>query len=58
MYENLRVFFSIVWLVATGCLLASLLAFAVTWGDFREYLIASIAIWCIASFGAVYTSLL
>ena len=57
MYENARLFFSITWLVATGCLLAAGLAVLLTWGDFLQYLYVAALVWGIATIGAVVTSL-
>ncbi len=57
MIENLRLFFSILWLVMTGCLLASILAWIITWGGYTDYVYTAAALWVIASIGAIYTSL-
>ena len=57
MYENARLFFSILWLAATGCLFASILVVIFTWGGYLEYLYAALVIWSIATFGAIVTSL-
>jgi len=56
MYENFRLFFSILWLAACGCVFASALAVLVSWGGYLDYLYASIAMWCIATIGTVVTS--
>lgn len=57
MYENVRLFFSILWLAATGSLVASMCAFIFTWGGFVDYLSASALVWVFASIGAIVTSL-
>ena len=57
MYENIRLFFSILWLVASGCLLASIFIVIVTWGGHFDYLYTAAAVWVIASIGAIVTSL-
>ena len=57
MYENFRLFFSILWLVASGCLLASIFIVIITWGGHLDYLYTAIAVWVIASVGAIVTSL-
>lgn len=57
MYENFRLVFSIIWLIATACVLASALAFIFTWGDYLEFLYISVAVWCIATLGAIVTSI-
>ena len=57
MYENFRLFFSILWLVASGCLLAAGFAVLISWGSYLDYFYSVLGIWCIASVGAVVTSL-
>lgn len=56
MYENLRLFFSILWLAATGCLLATIFIVIVTWGNL-DYFYTALVVWIIASLGAIVTSL-
>jgi len=57
MKENLRVLFSIIWLLSCGAILASAIAFIITWGDYGSFLIGSVVAWCIATAGTVITSL-
>lgn len=57
MYENLRLFFSFLWLAALGCAIASGLAVLVSWGGYTEYLYASLAAFAIATAGTLVTSL-
>ena len=57
MYENFRVFFSILWFVSFGCSVASLLAVVVSWGGYLEYLYASLILLGVATAGAIVTSL-
>ena len=57
MRENFRLVFSLLWLAATGCLLASVLAFIFTWGGYLQYVEISAAVWVIVSIGAIVTSL-
>jgi hypothetical protein len=57
MYENARLFFSLLWLAAVGATLASALAVLVSWGDHFEFLIGSVITLGVATAGAVITSL-
>jgi hypothetical protein len=57
MYENFRLAFSVIWLIATACVLASALAFIFTWGGYLDFLYISVAVWCISTLGAIVTSL-
>ena len=57
MKENFRLFFSILWLIATGCVLASIFLIVFTWGDHLNYLYASLAVWAVATAGAIITAL-
>lgn len=57
MYENFRLFFSVIWLIATASLVASVLAFIFTWGGYLDFLYISVAAWCISTLGAIVTSL-
>ena len=57
MYENFRLFFSILWLVASGCLLASIFIVIVTWGGHVDFLYTSAIAWVVATIGAIVTSL-
>ena len=57
MYENFRLFFSILWLAATGCLLAAGFVVLVTWGGYLDYFYSVLGIWCIATVGTIATSL-
>lgn len=57
MIPNLRIFFSLLWIASTGCLLASVLAFVFTWGSYFDYLLWSAAFWGIATLGTIATSL-
>ena len=57
MKENIRLFFSILWLVATGCVLASVFLIIFTWGGHLNYLYISLAVWAVATAGAIITAL-
>ncbi len=57
MYENARLFFSILWLISVGAAFASGLAVLASWGGFTEYFYAALALVAISSAGAVITSL-
>lgn len=57
MQSNLRLFFSILWLVSMGFALATGLAFVITWGGYAEYFVASLILLGISSAGCVITSL-
>ena len=57
MYENLRAFFSILWLIALGATFATGLAFIVSWGGYTEYLYASLAVLAVSTAGVLLTSL-
>jgi len=57
MMQNLRAFFSLLWIASTGCLLASVLAFVLTWGGYSDYLLWSAILWGIATLGVIATSL-
>ena len=45
MYENFRLVFSILWLVATGALLATLFVVVITWGGHLDYFYAAAVTW-------------
>ena len=57
MYENTRLFFSIVWLIALGCSLALGLAVVISWGGFLEYFYAALVVLGVATAGVLVTSL-
>ncbi len=57
MYENFRLFFSILWLVATGCLVATIFIVIISWGGHLNYLYTALGVWVVASIGAIVTSL-
>lgn len=57
MYENVRFFFSVLWLIALGTTFAFGLAFIISWGGYLDYLLASIAALVVSTAGVVVTSL-
>jgi hypothetical protein len=57
MKDNIRFYGSIVWLIITGCLVASAFMVLITWGDHLQYLYASAVIWIIASVVTLIASL-
>ena len=57
MYENVRVFFSILWLVALGAAFATGLAVLVSWGSYTEYFYAALVLLGVATAGTLVTSL-
>jgi hypothetical protein len=57
MYENVRVFFSILWLIAFGAAFATGFAVIISWGGFLEYFIASLIVLGVATAGVIITSL-
>jgi len=57
MYQNLRLFFSLLWFVSIGALFASGLTLLVTWGGYAEYFFWSLGVWTIATLGTIATSL-
>jgi hypothetical protein len=57
MNENLRLFFSILWLGSVGFSVAFGLAVIVSWGGYLEYFLAAVILAAIATAGAFVTSL-
>lgn len=49
--------FSMIWLVALGCLFASLIVFIFTWGGFAPYFYWSAGTWMISTIVVVTISL-
>ena len=56
MFENVRLFFSIVWVIAVGAAVAFGLAAIISWGGFLDYLAASIGVIIVSTIGVVVTS--
>lgn len=57
MYENARVFFVVLWYLASGCLFAMAVLNLVTWGGYLEYLLAAGIVWGAAMLGTIVTSI-
>ncbi len=57
MKENLRLFFSILWLLSLGFSFAFGLAVLVTWGSNAEYFMAALMLLVVATTGMFFTSL-
>ncbi len=56
MKENFRLLFSILWIIATGSIVAGVFLNIVTWGGYMEYLFVSIAVWGVSTIGTIVTS--
>ncbi len=57
MRDNARFYLSMLWLVLTGCVVASALIVLITWGDHTELLFASLGAWVFATAGTILLSL-
>lgn len=56
MKDNFRVFFSIIWLIATTLMVATGFIVLLTWGEYLPYFYTTIVVWCIATIGAIVTA--
>jgi hypothetical protein len=56
MKENLRVFFSILWLIGVGASLATGLAVLATWGSYVDYFLGSLVLLAGATAATIATS--
>lgn len=57
MQDNLRLLFSALWFPSVGCLFASIMLFALTLGDYWEFLLWSAAATAICTVVVLVTSL-
>jgi hypothetical protein len=56
MQETLRVIFSLLWFIATGCAFAGGLAFLITLGGYAEFFYWSVGAWVFLTVATVVTS--
>lgn len=57
MYENVRLFFSVLWLFAVGFALATGMAVVISWGGYVDYFFASLGVLAVSTAGVLVTSL-
>lgn len=48
MREEIRLVFSGIWFIATGCVFSSGLVFLITLGKYGEYFLGSLIVWVVA----------
>ena len=56
MFENMRLFFSVLWVISVGAAFAFGLAALISWGGFLDYLAAAVGAIIVSTIGVILTS--
>lgn len=57
MYDNARLFFSILWLLSVGAFVSSAFLVVLTWGEYLDFFYLATGSLAVATFGCIVTAL-